>query len=206
MYAQATVGYPNNVWNNGYSYSNMNFQNNVTNVYGGNGGTSIFGSSSNVVTHVPFDSIMTAPFGAQQMSYSAAYVPQQQTTDYTGKMIDMLMQMCMMVFQKKLNGTTSDNPKVVIEDAKESSGYTFGQTTGKSKVVIEDTGKNSSKRSNGPTLSEEYFAYEAKKSAEEAAKKEKKRRRRRGIFGAIFGTLVGGAIGACIGATVGAKK
>ncbi|NLE06084.1 MAG: hypothetical protein GX638_14960 [Crenarchaeota archaeon] len=187
MPVQVVVGYPNNIWNTGYPYSNIGYQNNVTNIYNGNN-INIFGNT-------------------QQITNNTIYAaPQQQTPDYTGKMIDMMMAMNMMMFQKKLNGTTSDNPKVVIEDAKESSGYTFGQTTGKSKVVIEDTGKNSSKRSNGPTLSEEYFAYEAKKSAEEAAKKEKKRRRRRGIFGAIFGTLVGGAIGACIGATVGAKK
>jgi hypothetical protein len=190
MYGQAIAGYPTNTWNTAYPYSNMNFQNNVTNIYNGGNNISIFGNT-------------------QQISYNTIYAQQQQTPDYTGKVLDMMMAMNMMLFQKKLNegnNQTTEKPKVVIEDAKESSGYTFGQTTGKSKVVIEDTGKNSSKRSNGPTLSEEYMAYEAKKSAEEAAKKEKKRRRRRGIFGAIFGTLVGGAIGACIRATVGAKK
>lgn len=159
MYAQATVGYPNNVWNNGYSYSNMNFQNNVTNVYGGNGGTSIFGSSSNVVTHVPFDSIMTAPFGAQQMSYSAAYVPQQQTTDYTGKMIDMLMQMCMMVFQKKLNGTTSDNPKVVIEDEEEMTALEAAKVLKKNFILYEHI--NDAKKGNldGKASWEEVMKY-----------------------------------------------
>lgn len=122
----------NNIWNNNMGTSYSSTQNNVTNIvnggYGYGSGTSIFGGSSGVVSHVSMDSVMTAPFGAQQVSYGygaslqpVTYAPvQQQTqqTDYTGKMMDMMMQMCMKMFEKKLDEDDDSDaePEIIIED------------------------------------------------------------------------------------------
>jgi hypothetical protein len=122
MYGQAIAGYPTNTWNTAYPYSNMNFQNNVTNIYNGGNNISIFGNT-------------------QQISYNTIYAQQQQTPDYTGKVLDMMMAMNMMLFQKKLNegnNQTTEKPKVVIEDAANNT----AKTTNSPKVVIEDTGRN----------------------------------------------------------------